>query len=653
MKKHCFSTFLCLFLPVLLISQPTRHALIIAVGNYPTDSGWSNLASGRDAALLQGVLLKQGFSENNIHILRDSEATHSGINDALQTLVSAVQPDDVVLIHFSGHGQQITDDNRDEADGYDEALVPYDSPMRYRAGKYEGERLFRDDMLGHHISLLRNRLGPNGTILVMLDACHSGTGLRGSMNVGVRGTDQPMASQAYQHKINSLPMDQNQFLEEFEPGETSIGAPVIAFFAASAHEANLESRDEQGQRIGSLTHAFCKAFAQIQPFTTYRVLFEQIKMEMYSQATTQNPQAEGALDRRVLNGQIIVQPTHFEVKTIADKKTLIISAGQLKGVSESSELVFFPAGTYDTAQAQPLSIGVVESADLLESIVVLEKPVEPRDMIGALAYLRSQSWHADILRVKVALPDGHRKDSILAALIKWPRVQLEGTDFDYLISNCTNKNNTICVQARGQSLDYVLSVEESRPNKAGLAVTEALSNLAIANFLRGLTINDEALQVKLDIIPFRKSLDSTLPTMKYHVYEDTVALRVTNTGLTACYYTVLDIQPDGQVNVILPQPGRTAADYFLQPGATSMVGVSWFTPPTGVEVFKIIASREPIDLRAVVKTRGMSVRGKAHPNMVETLLAFRYDNSNMEQTRAVKQLAPGNISVTTLAVRIE
>lgn len=655
MKNHLHTIFLLLIwgFPSLLQAQPTRRALLIAVGNYAPNSGWSNLASGRDADLLHNTLILQGFTDKNIKILRDSAATLAGIEQALQILSAESQSGDALLIHFSGHGQQVADNNRDEADGYDEALTPYDSPMRFQAGKYEGERLLRDDKLGQYIKTLRQKLGPSGSVLVLLDACHSGTGLRGDAGAAVRGTDQPMADQKYQDAHRKMPTDPNALVEGDEPEKAAKGAPVVSFFAASAHEANYESRDEQGQRIGSLTHAFCKAFAKAKPTTTYRVLFDQIKTEIYSHATLQNPQAEGALDRRVLDGQIAGYPAHFEVKSVADARTVLVSAGQLSGLAESSELAFYPIGTSDTARVRPLAQGLVESADPLESVVVLRQPVEPKSLNGAWVFLRSQAWQAGALRVRVDLPDGSRADSVLAALKRWRRVVLVEKEGDFFVNNCANKPNTVCLNARGQSAERVLSGSASQPNQVGAAVVQALSDLAMANFLRGLSLEDEALQARLGVIPQGMASETTSATLSFRANKDTVALLVTNTGRTGCYFTLIDIQPNGQINVALPEPGRTIADYFLKPGAMRQFDFSWFEPPTGAEVFKLIASREPLNLRPVVQSRGATVRGLAQSNILESLLAQRYDTTNALLSRGAVQLAPGGVSVTTLVVRIE
>lgn len=83
----------------------------------------------------------------------------------------------------------MADDNGDETDGLDEALIPYDAPRRYQKGVYVGEKHLRDDELGSLLDDIRKKTGDKGTVTLALDACHSGTADRDKGDdVYVRGT---------------------------------------------------------------------------------------------------------------------------------------------------------------------------------------------------------------------------------------------------------------------------------------------------------------------------------------------------------------------------------------------------------------------------------------------------------------------------------
>src|SRR5690606_38059030 len=175
MKKYI--TLLALLFSIQLFSSE-KHALIIAIGDYPAEGGWSQISSANDVPLIKSALLTQGFAESNITTLIDNQATKQGIEDAFTALAKRIKKGDIVVIHYSGHGQQIFDDNGDEVDGLDEAIVPYDAFVKY-TNNYKGENHLRDDELGNIIANFRNKLGENGQLLVILDSCHSGSATRG------------------------------------------------------------------------------------------------------------------------------------------------------------------------------------------------------------------------------------------------------------------------------------------------------------------------------------------------------------------------------------------------------------------------------------------------------------------------------------------
>jgi hypothetical protein len=169
-----------------------RHALLVGIGDYPEESGWNRIHGNNDVSIIKANLLRQGFLENNIIELRDSLATKKNILDSFGLLLTRLSSGDVVYLHFSGHGQQITDLNGDEEDGYDEAWIPYDAKKVYVKGVYEGESHLADDELNALLTQLRGRVGIKGKIIVVADACHSGSGSRNYTDdeVFVRGTSE-------------------------------------------------------------------------------------------------------------------------------------------------------------------------------------------------------------------------------------------------------------------------------------------------------------------------------------------------------------------------------------------------------------------------------------------------------------------------------
>jgi hypothetical protein len=106
-----------------------------------------------------------GFAPANINMLRDdvksAVPTRANILAALANIIAvSSSPEDLVWIHYSGHGTQVRDTNKDETDGQDEAIVPSD---------YLTAGFITDDTLFDLLKTAKCR------VLLFFDSCHSGT----------------------------------------------------------------------------------------------------------------------------------------------------------------------------------------------------------------------------------------------------------------------------------------------------------------------------------------------------------------------------------------------------------------------------------------------------------------------------------------------
>lgn len=165
-------------------AEAKKIALLIGVSKYPASSKWCRLNSSTDVEMLQESLKKSGFV---VTTLCDEKATHDNILTAIGNI--SCQRGDMVLIHFSGHGQRMTDVNGDEDDHYTEAFIPYDAKMTAEDG-YCGANHLTDDEIHGILIPIRNKLGTTGQLLVTIDACHSADSTRGDDGLIIRGTDE-------------------------------------------------------------------------------------------------------------------------------------------------------------------------------------------------------------------------------------------------------------------------------------------------------------------------------------------------------------------------------------------------------------------------------------------------------------------------------
>lgn len=173
-----------------MCAAPVGRALVIGLGKQE-DSNWNKINGDNDVGYVVKMLENSKYTD--IKTLKNEQATKRGIVNALVALAGRCAVGDRVYIHYSGHGQLVTDLNGDEAKrwrgwhaNWDESLIPYDAYMVY-CDKDRGEKHLTDDEMGHYLSAIRSKVGRKGEIIVVVDACHSGDATHGEANEVVRG----------------------------------------------------------------------------------------------------------------------------------------------------------------------------------------------------------------------------------------------------------------------------------------------------------------------------------------------------------------------------------------------------------------------------------------------------------------------------------
>lgn len=171
-------------------ATPDKLALLVGISNYDvldSETEWTNIHGVNDIDLLSPLLTQQGF---NVVVLTDKDATKKNIISELQKIENKAKNGSIIYIHFSTHGQPFQDFDGDEEDGWDESVVPVDAEIKYIKGKYEGQNHITDDELLIHTNKIRQAIGNNGCVYVVMDACHAGRASRGGFGGinTIRGT---------------------------------------------------------------------------------------------------------------------------------------------------------------------------------------------------------------------------------------------------------------------------------------------------------------------------------------------------------------------------------------------------------------------------------------------------------------------------------
>jgi hypothetical protein len=250
-----------------------KKALLVGINRYP---GPGDALKGciNDVLLLRETLERHfGFSEPGcVRLLTDARATTAAILEGLAWLTSDAAPGDPLVFHYSGHGSQVPDRNGDERDGQDEILCPYDLDWR---------RPLTDDVLAAAVAGI-----PKGALLtVILDCCHSGTGLREPVS-----TTRPSRTRFLPHPGTRT--DARNPARRFGVSVTKTNAVLIA---ACRDDQTSADAYIDGKYRGALTYHLWRALRDAEWSGSYRDLVAATGKSLSRAGFDQVPQLEGPI----------------------------------------------------------------------------------------------------------------------------------------------------------------------------------------------------------------------------------------------------------------------------------------------------------------------------------------------------------------------
>ena len=114
-------------------------------------------AAVNDAVFWESFARQQGYSTNHLH---DSAATAKGVLTQLQNISQVLEPGDILMLTYAGHGGSIRNDRPSALDNerFDQTWCLYD-------------RQLLDDELYEAFEKFKRAV----RIIVVSDSCHSGT----------------------------------------------------------------------------------------------------------------------------------------------------------------------------------------------------------------------------------------------------------------------------------------------------------------------------------------------------------------------------------------------------------------------------------------------------------------------------------------------
>lgn len=624
-----------------------KIALIVAVGKYdPNQRDWKNLNAHRDLIYIREALKKNGFAKNDIDTLRDAQATKAAMVKALDALAKKAAKGDIVYFHFSGHGQQIQDSPADgildEADGYDEALIPYDAKGKWDQVDYKGEKHFRDDLLAEKLIAIRKKVGEQGSVVVVIDACHSGTATR-SAGI-VRGDPVPL--QQYNYKPNVvIDLSKNPEVGLLENMGTDMGSLVV-FSGSSPNQVNRETKDDKGNNVGSLSYAFAKALTSLPANCNYQLLFQKIKATIQADEPTQIPMFEGNGALKVFSNQYV------PLKEIITADLLLNN--EKNGNNDTA--FFISRGLYHNVHVgTSLKVYIQGSDELFTTAIVQEVNSFQSKCIAAKRLIKPNTYEVKI--------DGLSYGNIAATYLIQNKAKantLEKQLKQYLqpqafLTTSDNPDYTIEISNKQDVYEVFLiekndSIRFTTKVLKGDSLSVAEMELLLEDIKQGMRIRylrkmEDGGQlvafVKAEVIPDkRKPIGGEIVLYP----NDDFSLVLNSNYDGELYYTILDLLPNNQVKVLVPDTLKFAADYSIRKGQT--INIPMFadsTSLTGKEFLKVIFTTQPIDLRpSFEKQTTRSVAAKPMEKMMDDL--FPKDKQMQTRTGTVQLTGIGIVT---------
>ena len=335
---------------------PVRHALLVGCSEYPS----LRAALGKQ---YESELVLRG-PERDVELVRDTlehvlrlapqhtrvlagwkddvatRPTHDNILAQLERLALEAGTGDQVIVYLAGHGSQQRVrklKTEEEPDGLEELFLPADvRPAEKDQGHVPNS--IRDDELGMHARAIRDK---GADVWLIVDACHSGTLLRGGAGpesqggVRIRGIDPALLGVT--SELRGGPGARSDGGGWLDPaGETT---RIAAFYGATSYgrapEMMLPRGSTEAEPHGLFTYLFCQELQRAGPETTYGELADRVVAAYQSfPCVLTVPTAEGDLPRDLAGGL----PRDTELTCSLKSGVLFLSQGRLAGLEPGVEL---------------------------------------------------------------------------------------------------------------------------------------------------------------------------------------------------------------------------------------------------------------------------------------------------------------------------
>jgi hypothetical protein len=188
-----------------------------------------------------------------------------------------------------------------------------------------------------------------------------------------------------------------------------------------------------------------------------------------------------------------------------------------------------------------------------------------------------------------------------------------------LVDNSGNTRNSI-----------FLKPKEELTEPQWKSLFKSLQSAMRINYLRNMP--DGGLLVKgisVEIIPSAGGMDSTIGEFNLK-NGDEFHFKITNTGNRNLFYNIIDITPDGNIDILLPNSAMPPADCQVLKKYTYETDLLSVTEgmPRGKELFKFIFSETAFDLRTIISRMKTQ---RAGMQSIEKIFDDMYNEEDQQQ----------------------
>ncbi len=592
--------------------KPPIRALLIGIDSY-RDSTWGPLHGTRDVKQMSELLQHSyGVAADNLAVLPEAQATRAGIEKALGALVAHAEPGETVIFFYSGHGSVLlAEPGQSQEDRLAECLVPIDTPS-FKANEYP-ERVVRDRFIEQTLTELVQKVragGAKGSVVFILDCCHSGGLSRGSFDPSVKVRTNPAVLQHFLKIAAAQPTASPSALRL--PHRAGPNGWVVL----SACRADQTAADDPV----SFTMLLANALQELPAGGNYNELIERVNQLALAEPHIhggQSPQASGDRDLEVFGGQAKTGTEAVRVRrveAIDNDLLLTFDRGRLAGFGEGTTLAIYPANVRNPDPAKSLGEVVVESADLFSATATVagakKKLPNFTNGWGSISKLK-----LGFRRLRLYLDPTLRSTPLARSLAKETSL--------LVLEPKQERSDAKLVRAGGKIYLELPVLGGQASHVCDDATTEALlpklKGLARRLILTSAVVSDKSISMKMiagrwkwdqQLRVFEPQMEAANPVSKgtQQFYSgDQACLEITNRGSRPMYLTVLHLDGGGAMDIVYPAKEEWESAKPLQVGRKLAIDLAFQAGSTQeFDGYKVLATYEPVNRLLLARGQGQA-----------------------------------------------